>query len=275
MGALKRISRAMDYLTGRWWFYVLLFLVAFILLPPYASKGYSMEETGAVIFEALANPVIYRLVDAVWPSALLHLLAVVIIAAIAVWGGRAVRAFDVYVFGTYLMIAVGQGTAITERYGLVVITGNVLLMLLVASSWAWECLVVRNKFRKKFFRPERLWLAPFTIWAFWSPIHPFSLDPRYLLVGYFGVTYCFTTPVILSLMALYYPDVNKPAMRLTAFLGLIFGLMNVLSPLFMWSVEVFWVGTVLHIPLLVTCAYVLALSVTRERKEQKSPLATI
>ena len=268
---LERISRAMDYLTSRRRFYALLYVLGFLVLLPYASKGYSWPEMWDVIKEVVVyNAIIYRLVDLAWPSALLHALALALVAAVAIWGERAARAFDVYALAVYLMIAVGQGIGFSERYGLVVLTGNVALTLLVAFSWGWECLVGRNRFRREYFAPERLWLVPLAAWAYWSPPEPFELDPSYLLIGYFGISYCFTTPVVLTLMALYYPDVNVPVMRLTAFLGLVFGLYNVVPPLAYLALgtyiaEALWRGTILHLPLLITSAYALALTVRAPR----------
>ena len=57
-----------------------------------------------------------------------------LIATVALWGERATRAFDAYVLAVYLMIAVGQHVGVSERYGLVVLTGNLALTLLVAFS---------------------------------------------------------------------------------------------------------------------------------------------
>jgi len=67
-------------------------------------------------------------------------------------------------------------------------------------------------------------------------------------------------------MSLYYPDVNKPVMRLTAFLGLIFGLHNVIPPLLFlvagtYIIEAVWRGTILHLPLLITSIYALILTI--------------
>ena len=127
-------TRAMDYLTGRWWFYALLLALGFFLLPPYASKGYSLPEIPDVIGEGLSHAVIYELVRLTWPAVLLHVLALAVIAAVLLWGERAARAFDLWAFATYLAIAVGQSTGISERYGLVVLTGNMVMALLVALS---------------------------------------------------------------------------------------------------------------------------------------------
>ena len=274
---IARISRAIDYLASRGKFYALLYVLGFLVLLPYASRGYSWHEMWDVIKDVLVrHAVIYRLVDMGWPSAVLHVLALALIAAVAVWGERAARAFDAYAFAAYLMIAVGQGVGFSERYGLVVLTGNVALTLLVALSWGWECLVGRNRFRREFLAPKRLWLAPLAAWAYWSPPEPFELDPRYLLVGYFGVSYCFTTPVVLTVMALYYPDVNEPVLRLTAFLGLIYGLYNVVPPLVhlalgTYLAEAIWRGTILHLPLLITSAYALALTLKGHSPTKLAP----
>ncbi len=265
--ALEKASLALDRLAGKWWFYAFLFFLGFGLLPPYASRGYSWEEMGDVVSEGLSHAVVYRLVDLVWPSVLLHVLALAVIAAVALWGEKASRAFDIWAFATYLAIAVGQGTGISDRYGLVILTGNVALGFLVAFSWGLECLEGRNKFGKEYLRPRRLWLAPLAAWAYWSPVEPFRLDPCYLIVGYFGVAYCLTTPVVLALMALYYPGVNKTAMRLTAFLGLIFGVLNVSRPLMAGPTPTaIWEGTILHLPLLITSAYALGITIGASRK---------
>ena len=272
---VESLSRIMDRLTSNRRFYVLLYVLGFLILQPYASKGYSWPEMWNVIKEVVAyNAIIYRLVDLAWPSALLHVLALALITAVVIWGEKAAKIFNIYTFIVYLMIAVGQGVGISERYGLIILTGNVILTLLVAFSWGWECLVGRNKFRRRFLTPKHLWLVPLVAWAYWSPPEPFKLDPLYLLIGYFGVSYCFTTPVILTLMILYYPDVNKPVMRLTAFLGLIFGLYNVVPPLIYlalgtYIMEAIWRGTILHLPLLITSAYALVITI-KSFKEQKT-----
>jgi hypothetical protein len=232
-------------------------LIGFILLPPYAQEGYKRHEIDSVIRETLGNVVIYRLVDMRWPSALLHIATVGIMVLIAVRGETAEMAFDLYASISYLMIAVGQGIGRSERYGWAVLTGNIVAVLLVATLWIWECRVRRNRFTEPINR-RRLWTLPFAVWAFWSPMEPLSLDPSYLLFGYYGVAFCLTTPVLLTPLILFYPEVNKPTMRVTAFVGLIFSIFNVLSPLlYGWDP---WVGTVLHTPLLVICAYALLLS---------------
>jgi len=242
-------------LTSKWWFYLLLILIGFILIPPYSSEEYKPREMGRVVGEALSGAIINRLVDMRWPSALLHIATILIMLGLLLKSELAVKAYNLYACLSYYMIAIGQGIGYTKHYGLVVLMGNIAVILIVATLWAWECRVQRNRLRGAIER-MRLWVLPLAIWAYWSPITP-SLNPRYLLFGYYGVAYCLTTPVLLTPLILYYPNVNRPVMRVTAFIGLIFAILNVISPLYGGSL---WVGTVLHLPLLLTCSYALLLS---------------
>ncbi len=252
--------RSFEYLTGRWWFYLLLLLVGFGI-PPYSSVGYPPEETRLVVVEALRRALVYPLVEAVWPSLALHLAFALVVLALVLGWPKAPLLFDLYSAAVYAMVGVGQGVGFTERYGLVVITGNVILVLMVAASWAWECAVGRNAFD----RPDRrrLWLVPLALLALWAPPEP-RPDPlyllRYLTAGYFGAAYCLTTPAILTVMLLYYPRVNVPVMRLTAFVGLCFAVLSMVNALLAPGPRALWQGLVLHAPLLITCAYALWVS---------------
>jgi len=258
VGLLEKISGVIDYLTGKWWFYVIMYVVSFWVIPPYASRGYSFDEIGKVVGVALSHALTYKLVDMVWPSLLLHVALLAIVAALVIWGDRASLFFDFYAFIVYTIL-IGQGFAFTEEYGFVVLTGNVLLVSLVAVLWAWECIVRRNRLGGRILDRRRLWVVPLAAFAFWSPVKPI-LDPylllKWFLAGYYGVAYCLTTPVILSILILYYPRVNKAVMRFTAFPGLVFGIYVILAAFFGASK---W-NALLHIPLVVICAYALILS---------------
>ncbi|RLG79649.1 MAG: hypothetical protein DRO09_04100, partial [Thermoprotei archaeon] len=61
---MERVSRTIDYLTSKRWFYALLYILGFLVLLPYASKGCSWPEMWDVIKEVVAyNAIIYKLVD--------------------------------------------------------------------------------------------------------------------------------------------------------------------------------------------------------------------
>ena len=258
MGLLEELSEIIDYLTSKWWFYIAMYVLCFWMLPPYTSRGYSFGEVGKIVYTALNHALTYRLVDMIWPSLLLHIAFLIAVAALIIWRDRASLLFDFYAFAVYVVI-VGQGFAVTEEYGLVILTGNVLLVSLVAMLWAWECMVRRNKLGGRIPDRRRLWVVPLAVLAFWSPAKPildFYLLLRWLLAGYYGVAYCLTTPVILSVLILYYPRVNKAVMRFTAFPGLVFGTYVILAA-FSGGSE--W-SAMLHVPLVITCIYALILS---------------
>ncbi len=262
MELLEKISRVIDYLAGKWWFYIIMYVLSFWVIPPYASRGYSFDEISKVVEVTLSHALTYRLVDMVWPSLLLHVALLVVVAALMIRGDRASLLFDSYALIVYAIL-IGQGFAFTEEYGFVILTGNVLLASLVAALWAWECMVRRNRLGGRIPDRRRLWVIPLATLAFWSPVKP-VLDPylllKWFLAGYYGVAYCLTTPVILSILILYYPRVNKAVMRFTAFPGLVFGIYVILAAFFgasKWS-------ALLHVPLVVTCAYALILSLKRD-----------
>ncbi len=257
MGSIS-FGRVMDYLTGKWWFYVLLLLIGFFLLPPYASKGYtSSAEIPMVVLEGLRNAIINTLVRLFWPALIIHVVFLVAVLLIVLRHRLATTVFNVLCAVLYLMIAIGQSVGTSERYGLVIMVGNQVLILLVAISWIWECIARRNNFTGNVNR-DLLWLVPFAILAFWSPPEPrpdITYLLKYLIAGYFGVAYCLTTPVVLTIMLLHYPRVNVSVLRLTAFLGLCFAVINVLSPIWVPRALMYraiWGGVVLHVPLLAT-----------------------
>jgi hypothetical protein len=72
----------------------------------------------------------------------------------------------------------------------------------------------------------------------------------------YGLAYCFVTPVFLFLLILFYPQVDPFAFRVTAFNGLIYGLLNLTH---WFNPDRLWMG-VLHIPLLVLPLVALLLS---------------
>ncbi|MCL6613871.1 MAG: hypothetical protein K6U03_04515 [Firmicutes bacterium] len=67
-------------------------------------------------------------------------------------------------------------------------------------------------------------------------------------------------PVYLAVMTVIHPKANLPLMRVTAFAGLITGIMNVLQ-WFVFLPAAWWAGVV-HLPLLSVSAYALLLART-------------
>ena len=163
----------------------------------------------------------------------------------------------------YLLFAVLQNVSITERYGFGIVTGNFILMLLVAVLWFWEASVNRNNFTLHRFPVIRYWVVPLAFFAFWYPVNPDSMKPDFNLIYLFtngaGLAFCTMTPVYLGILTLYYPHVNIPSMRVTGLLGIIIGFWNMVVN-FLFKPNILWWNGVLHLPLVFISIYAFVLS---------------
>jgi len=88
----------------------------------------------------------------------------------------------------------------------------------------------------------------------WNFIYAYAFVPLLLLTSPdYGLTFCFTTPVFLYLLILFYSKVNLFAYRIKSFNGLLYALFNLTNWL---NPSSRWMG-VLHIPLLMLSTYAL------------------
>ena len=230
--------------------YVLLFLCVF--LPPIASKPFTAQETPLVIKEV----VVQTSAAYSWLSPIIHVATIALLAALYRYGQRIGRLADAYFGALFLFFAFGQHIAVTPSYGLAVVTGNLLMILIVGLFWMWEALKPQNEYVFKQLPAWRYWVIPFSVLAFWFPINvdltP-NFSPLLLLTSSFGVTFCPTAPVIIALLTLIYPRVNKPLLRITSLVGLLIGLFNALS-FFVMPGYTAWM-LFLHTPLIIISVY--------------------
>jgi hypothetical protein len=253
---VERIQARLDALTGKWWLYLLLLLLFFI--PTYASKGYDRHDSIDLIGEVLSDPLI-NASPVLMPLA--KIVPVVLIAGVLAFGNRVRRAFNVYAAVLFFALALFQTAAITEAHGFVVISGNLALVLVVALAWVWETIAQRNDFEPRARRPWKWWVAPLAIVALFAPIDSRTMSPDFsaaaLLANEAGLTCCMMTPVVLAVLTLFYPSVNRTVLRVHSFAGLILGAVNMAVWFFLepWG---WWMG-VLHIPLVVISVYAFVL----------------
>lgn len=254
---IEGIQVKLDAVTRKWWLYVLLLLLFFI--PTYAARGYDPRRSVDLIGQVLADPLINAF-PVLMPIA--KMIPVVLVVGLFAYGNRARRAFDVYVTVLFLALALLQSTAVTTEYGLVVLSGNMALVLVVALVWAWEVVAQENYFATRQRPLWRWWVAPVAIVAFLAPIDsgPMSPDinPVRLLTNEAGLTFCMMTPVVLAVLSLFHPTVNLAVLRVTSFAGALFGVVNMI----VWfAIEPWgwWMG-VLHVPLLLISVYAFVLA---------------
>lgn len=74
------------------------------------------------------------------------IIPIILIFALILFKNRVSRIFSLYAGINYFLSAFLQGIAITDEYGLGIVTGNFVLMIVVALSWILEAFINRNDF---------------------------------------------------------------------------------------------------------------------------------
>ena len=268
MPRIARIQEKLDTLTKKWWLYLLLLLLFFI--PTYASKSYDPRQSIDLIGQVLSAPLIFAF-PILMPIAKVVPLALIV--GVFVYGNRMRRPFNVYVAVLYLALAFLQTSAVTDMYGLVVLSGNLALVLIVALLWVWEVVAEKNDFEARKRPMWRWWVAPVAAISLLAPVDASTMSPDFaplhLMTNEAGLTYCMMTPVVLAVLTLFHPSINPAVLRVSSFAGMLLGAVNMI----VWfGVESWgwWMG-VMHIPLVVISVYAFVLAHTRA--EAGSPIA--
>jgi hypothetical protein len=231
---------------------ILVVLLICSFIPVFATSPFPQQNSSLVIKEVLMKTSVAYL----WLSPIVHVATVVLLIAMYLYGSRVGRIVDAFFAILFLFIAFSNHIAVTETYGLAVVTGNLIPIFIVGLLWIWEVYKPQNNYVFERLPAWRYWVLPFAFLAFWSPIdaqlNP-DFNPLLLLNSSFGVMFCPTTPVIIALLTLIYPRVNTIVLRATSFVGLIVGLFNLMS-YFIMPGYTLW-NLVLHTPLIFISLY--------------------
>ena len=252
----------LEKLTKKWWFYLLLILIYFI--PSYASKGVNSKDIQLLISEVLSKPLIYT-----YPFLFIATKVIMIFFIIMIFrlGNKISVIFSLYIGLLTIFVGVFQNMANTTQFGFSVITGNLIIIVIVGLFWILEVFANKNRFEKKNDSIMKWFILPFTLLAFWYPVNS-TINPdfsiKYILTNESMLTYCMITPVILTILIWFYPRVNLPTFRVTSFVGILFGIMNMLT-WFVFNPSMGWMG-VLHIPLFLISIYGFILSINYKTK---------
>jgi hypothetical protein len=248
----------------RRWLYPVMYVLFLVIsaIPAYAEKPFAPQDTLDVILSLYR--VSLRPYEHLAP--IFHLATLLIVVLIALERKGMGRVLAAYVGLNYLVIAFVQTMGTTKEYGFVVHSGALVVCILLGI--AWIVVAFRGELEASYANMSMLrWLLlPLAVLAFWSPYdaeaQPY-FNPMLLLTssGY-GLTFCFTTPVFLFLLVLFYPKVNPFVYRITAFNGLLYGLINMSH---FRNPELRWMGA-LHLPLLVISACALSMPAIGRRK---------
>ena len=250
------------------WLYPAVYLLFVIInfLPLYAQKPYAPQDTQDVILNLLMVSIApYEQFGFVF-----HVATLLIVALIAVFGEKMGRILAAYMGVDYLVIAFVQAMGTTEKYGFVIHTGALITSLVLGI--AWIVVAARGTLRPSYesIPSLRYLLLPLALLVFWSPyndeVQPYFNPVLLITSPDYGLTFCFTAPVFLFLLVLFYPKVDAFAYGITAFNGLLYGIFNLTHFL---NPQLRWMG-VLHLPLLVISLCALMLPRITERSQASS-----
>lgn len=241
----------------RKWLYPAVYLLFTIItfLPLYTEIPYESQNTQDVILNLLMVSIApYKHFGLIF-----HLATLLIVALIVVFGERMGTFLAAYMGIDYIVIAFAQAMGTTQKYGFVIHTGALIASLVLGITWL--VVAVRGTLKPSFKNIPllRYLLLPLAFLVFWSPLNneaqPY-FNPALLITSPdYGLTFCFTTPVFLFLLVLFYPKVDAFAYRITAFNGLLYGLFNLTH---FFNPQLRWLG-VMHLPLLIISLYALIL----------------
>jgi hypothetical protein len=245
----------LEKLIKKSWFYLI--LVFLLFMPSIVQHPVSPEQAPLVVQEVLQNPLIYK-IKLLFPVAKMVLLLLFI--GPLLWKNQFRKSFAIIVSIISVLIAFFQNISTDTRYGSAILLGNIIVMVMVILSWIYEIRACQNDFSKPRVQWWNIILLMLSFFAFWMPAQNGKLyfSVKDLLLNEAGLTYCMVTPFILGVLLLYYPRVNKVTLRITSFVGLLFGIINMLT-WFVLNTEFWWMG-IIHLPLLINSIVSLFLS---------------
>lgn len=234
------------------WVLPLVLLLVILGTPPVQGGAIADPQQITGLIQSVLTQPWSESVPALLPLAKVALLAVAILGVVGI--GTYPKVVLGYYAAILAMMAILQNTA-TLTGGITIILGNMVAELTVAVVCA---LGLRHTATPASLRRERLWLLPLMLWAW---LYPFALDGGTVVPGGWsgvltnsaGVTYCMVTPVIAGTMALRPKAYDKTTRAIVGWLGLLFGLLNMVT-WFVINPDSWWMG-ILHLPLLVISTF--------------------
>ena len=149
-----------------------------------------------------------------------HIIALIIIILVIIQGNRKARLFTIYFIINYLWLFLFVGLYISfllfKKMGLTFLFfwGPVpFLIFFILLKWVDEFKTQKNNLDFKNIPFYRFLVIPVILFGFWYPSYiwnfGFTWSLKDFLFSSFGLMPCPTTMVVLSLLTLKYPDVNK------------------------------------------------------------------
>ena len=224
---MKTINNVLDRFLLSWKFMVWMIVLQFILFPV-ATKEVQWESVGNMVFYTLGHAFIQNMYPYAW---FFQVLTIVMLSLLAVYKAKISRCFMLYAGCCYVLYAIIQNVAVTDKYGFSMVTVNVVMMLLVALLWMREAW--RGSSRLTFGNLNRrtAWLIPVAFFCLWWPMDMMrgaepDFSPIHLFAGGSAMAFCPMTPVFLVLLLLSKENIDLTLLRVTALVGFIIGCYN-------------------------------------------------
>lgn len=149
-----------------------------------------------------------------------HIIALIIIILVIIQGGKKARIFTIYFIINYLWLFIFVGLYISfllfQKMGITFLFfwGPVpFLLFYILLNWINELKSPNNNLDFDNIPLYRFVVLPVILFGFWYPAYiwnfGFTFSYKDLLFSSFGLMPCPTTMVVLGLLTLKYPDVNK------------------------------------------------------------------
>lgn len=253
----KIIQAKLEWITRKWWFYLILIVLSF-LLPTVSSISFNISELYNVmltVFSTSLGP--YLLIEPVF-----HIIPLALIIALIFFKNKIGRIFNAYVAINYFIIAFVQNITLTEKYGLVFMMSNFTLFIMVGIFWILGTIFYKDDFSHITKNKWKYWTIPLAILAFWAPYNFVTIlpdfNPVYFLFSESGLAFCFITPLYLTILLLYHPNINVISFRFTSFIGVFIGILGIF--VFSTNLGLLWWMLILHVPLISISIYCFMIS---------------
>lgn len=208
-------------------FIVCIIVLQFILLP-IATKGFRWENIGDLIIYTLSHALIQGMYPYAWTF---QIVSLVMLMLLVLWRVTMSRWFMFYVGGCYVLYAIVQNVAVTDKSGFSMVTVNVVMMLLVALLWMREAWRGSSMLTFGNLNRRTAWLIPVALFCLWWPMDMMrgaepDFSPIHLFAGGSAMAFCPMTPVFLVLLLLSKENIDLTLLRVTALVGFIVGCYN-------------------------------------------------
>lgn len=255
-------TKGLEGFLFSWKFVVCLLLMQFLLMPV-ATQGFRWEDSSNIIVYTLSHAFFQQMYAYGWVFQLMALLMLLVLVLKRGWWST--RLFMYYGGCANLLYAVIQNVALSEKYGLSIVTVNIVMMSFVGWMWLRAAQKSRKAFAFDNLSWRTAWMIPVALFCLWWPMDMNTALPdadwTLLFAGASGMAFCSMTPVLLVVLLLN-KEADAALLRVSAWVGLIIGMYNMAN---FANALGFYLG-IYHLPLLLMSLYALLFG-KRIRKE--------